>query len=221
MRVYEEAHKPRPAGLIPPNTVAGPSAADYYALLGGEVVPQHLADAFNLDSASRDRWLSDRARLEAAGGPAVPNLPAPTSEATTPDIITDTVGVVVIDTFGGMAAGSSSGGVGLKHRGRMGPAAIIGASTSVRPNLGDNKQAACVVSGSGESITVTNASAFASERLYDGMRRNASGRLEECGDDEVLPAFVKKEFLGILSRNHRSIQISNTQQSIQESRTTA
>ncbi|KAL9038813.1 MAG: hypothetical protein Q9180_002903, partial [Flavoplaca navasiana] len=40
------------------------------------------------------------------------------------DDITDTVGAIAVDCLGNIAAGSSSGGIGMKHRGRIGPAAL-------------------------------------------------------------------------------------------------
>lgn len=45
------------------------------------------------------------------------------------DLVTDTVGCICVDRWGNVAAGSSSGGIGMKHRGRIGPAALIGVGT--------------------------------------------------------------------------------------------
>src|SRR5690606_15658452 len=45
------------------------------------------------------------------------------------DLIVDTVGAVAIDQYGNIAAGSSSGGISMKHAGRVGPAALVGVGT--------------------------------------------------------------------------------------------
>ena len=76
------------------------------------------------------------------------------------DHITDTVGAIAIDCFGQIAAGSSSGGIGMKHRGRMGPAALVGIGTAVIPVNSHDVTAtsvAAVTSGTGEHMATTMA----------------------------------------------------------------
>ncbi len=62
------------------------------------------------------------------------------------DHITDTVGAICVDRWGRVAAGSSSGGIGMKRRGRVGPAALIGVGTWVKID-GKGKAVAATCSG--------------------------------------------------------------------------
>ncbi|KAL9594633.1 MAG: hypothetical protein Q9179_005306 [Wetmoreana sp. 5 TL-2023] len=76
------------------------------------------------------------------------------------DDITDTVGAIAVDSLGNLAAGSSSGGIGMKHRGRIGPAALVGIGTAVIPVDADDTEktsVATVTSGTGEHMATTMA----------------------------------------------------------------
>lgn len=46
--------------------------------------------------------------------------------------MTDTVGAIAVDRWGRVAAGSSSGGIGMKFKGRVGPAALTGVGTWIK-----------------------------------------------------------------------------------------
>ncbi|KAK6511154.1 hypothetical protein TWF481_000076 [Arthrobotrys musiformis] len=100
-------------------------------------------------------------------------LPPPTRELPgTPqlleqkfDLVTDTVGAISIDRYGNMAAGSSSGGIGMKQPGRVGPAALIGVGTFVKDR--GERQVGTVVSGTGEHMLHTLISSQAVNRIYD------------------------------------------------------
>ncbi|KAI0728134.1 nucleophile aminohydrolase [Fomitopsis betulina] len=68
--------------------------------------------------------------------------------------VQDTVGAVACDASGSFSAGVSSGGLLLKHPGRIGEAAIFGAGCwAASSNNEDIGGAACSVSGAGEHIT--------------------------------------------------------------------
>ncbi|KAG9533989.1 N-terminal nucleophile aminohydrolase, partial [Aureobasidium melanogenum] len=82
-------------------------------------------------------------------------LPPPPASSVTDeeDLITDTVGAIAIDSYGNIACGASSGGIGMKHRGRIGPAALVGIGSAVIPVDPDDKDrntVAAVTSGTGE-----------------------------------------------------------------------
>ncbi|KAI1260723.1 nucleophile aminohydrolase [Xylariaceae sp. FL1019] len=115
------------------------------------------------------------------------------------DDINDTVGAIAIDQDGYIAAGSSSGGIGMKHRGRVGPAALVGIGSAVIPALADDPDGICVAavtSGTGEHMATTMASQRCAERLYQGRVRLSSGKeLDEFDETAILNSFIKNEFL--------------------------
>lgn len=115
------------------------------------------------------------------------------------DLITDTVGAIAIDFHGNIAAGSSSGGIGMKHSGRMGPAALVGIGSAVIPcdPLDDEKKSvAAVTSGTGEHMATTVASYKCAERLYHNTCRvMGGGDGEASNDDTVLDSFITKDFM--------------------------
>lgn len=114
------------------------------------------------------------------------------------DFITDTVGAIAIDIFGNIAAGSSSGGIGMKHRGRVGPAALVGIGTAVipaDPKDPDGITVAAVTSGTGEHMATTMASQKCAERLYFGTRRAAGGLNAPAAEEESMHSFIQDDFM--------------------------
>lgn len=116
------------------------------------------------------------------------------------DLITDTVGAIAIDLKGRIAAGSSSGGIGMKHRGRIGPAALVGIGTAVVPEDPEDDMAtavAAVTSGTGEHMATSIASARCAERLFHNTRRGPGGRdVEELDEHTIMDSFVLDDFMG-------------------------
>ena len=118
-----------------------------------------------------------------------------------PDDITDTVGAIAIDCHGHIAAGSSSGGIGMKHKGRVGPAALVGIGTAVIPIESEDKDktsVATVVSGTGEHMATTMAAGMCASRLYTSARRARKGGSESTDDDTAMRSFVERDFMGML-----------------------
>ncbi|KAJ4306993.1 hypothetical protein N0V88_000367 [Collariella sp. IMI 366227] len=115
------------------------------------------------------------------------------------DHVTDTVGAIAIDLHGNIAAGSSSGGIGMKHRGRTGPAALVGVGTAVVPEDPDDEDAtsvAAVTSGTGEHMATCSASGKCAERLFQGTRRGPGGRdMSEEDEHAILESFVIDDFM--------------------------
>ncbi|CAK7223261.1 hypothetical protein SBRCBS47491_005148 [Sporothrix bragantina] len=115
------------------------------------------------------------------------------------DIITDTIGAIAIDLRGNIAAGSSSGGIGMKHSGRIGPAALVGIGTAVIPADPKDSRGTCVAavtSGTGEHMATTMASHTCAQRLYHGNRRAEGGSFDtEYDDDTIMKSFVMDDFM--------------------------
>lgn len=115
------------------------------------------------------------------------------------DLVTDTIGAIAIDDRGHIAAGSSSGGIGMKHRGRLGPAALVGIGTAVVPcaeDDNDNLTVAAVTSGTGEHMATTMASQRCAERLYHGTRRGPAGiDVQDDDEDAIMESFIAKDFM--------------------------
>lgn len=95
--------------------------------------------------------------------------------------------------------GSSSGGIGMKHRGRVGPAALVGIGTAVIPADDKDEEyisAAAVTSGTGEHMATTIASQKCAERLYHNTRRARGGADMEATEEEAMESFVQADFMG-------------------------
>ncbi|KAH8899693.1 N-terminal nucleophile aminohydrolase [Thozetella sp. PMI_491] len=116
------------------------------------------------------------------------------------DMVNDTVGAIAIDVHGNIAGASSSGGIGMKHRGRIGPAALVGIGTAVIPeDSGDPDlvSVAAVTSGTGEHMATTMAAGRCAERLYLNTRRGPGGQnIEEWDETGVMESFITADFMG-------------------------
>lgn len=115
------------------------------------------------------------------------------------DLITDTVGAIAIDSYGNIACGASSGGIGMKYRGRVGPAALVGVGAAVVPADPDDKArttVASVASGTGEHMATTMAATVCAERVYYGVKKARGGGYESVEDDYALRAMIEQDFMG-------------------------
>ena len=118
------------------------------------------------------------------------------------DNITDTVGAIAVDLHGNIAAGSSSGGVAMKHSGRIGPAALAGMGTAVIPVKADDQDGTCVAtvtSGMGEHISTTLAASTCASRIYHagGNFEGPAESSESITEDEAMKAMIELDFLSI------------------------
>jgi taspase, threonine aspartase, 1 len=175
----------------PLGEAASPSSS---VLLGGPEAPSHaeLNQIINAEEEPQDRTSPS----ESNGDMAI----AAKGRLDSEDNITDTVGAIAIDNDGRIACGASSGGIGMKFRGRVGPAALVGIGASVIPIDIDDKSKTCVAavtSGTGEHMGTTLAAYSCADRLYHSNRKAKGGRLEKVEDDEVLPSFIERDFMGM------------------------
>ncbi|KAI3555323.1 threonine aspartase [Colletotrichum abscissum] len=165
----------------------------------------HLAEEGNRDGTMSSQWTdgarhaSTIAQLQGCS-PRGLKRPFSATELDHEDVITDTVGAIAIDERGNIAAGSSSGGIGMKHRGRIGPAALVGIGTAVvpcDPEDPDKVSVAAVTSGTGEHMATTMASQRCAERIYGSTRRGPNGRdIEEWDEDAIMESFITNDFMG-------------------------
>ncbi|KAF1840725.1 N-terminal nucleophile aminohydrolase [Cucurbitaria berberidis CBS 394.84] len=124
------------------------------------------------------------------------------------DHITDTVGAIAVDSWGNIACGASSGGIGMKYRGRVGPAALVGVGAAVIPVDPDDPEQTCVAtvtSGTGEHMATTMAATVCAERLYQSVKKSRGGEYVEVTEDEALRSMIENEFMG-----HPSVKHSNS-----------
>lgn len=165
----------------------------------GSAVEDQSATALDPEYSEDDDDSS--ADVSSSGTLQLPSLtPSPEpAPATCDDSITDTVGAIAIDTFGNIASGASSGGIGMKYRGRAGPAALVGVGAAVVPVAPDDKEKKCistVTSGTGEHMGTTLAAAVCAERLYHEVQKGKDGKFESIDDTDVLQAFIERDFMG-------------------------
>ena len=118
------------------------------------------------------------------------------------DAITDTVGAIAIDCHGRIAAGSSSGGIGMKHKGRAGPAALVGIGTHVIPIDSADRSRTCVAtvtSGTGEHMATTLAAGVCAKRIYSCEVKGKDGKEKIMDEEAAIKSFVERDFMGQLN----------------------
>ena len=114
------------------------------------------------------------------------------------DQITDTVGAIAIDGKGNIACAASSGGIGMKYRGRIGPAAMVGVGAAIIPVHPDDKSKTCVAtvtSGTGEHMASTMAATVCADRLYYGKKK-ISNKFADADDDTAIHSMIQTDFMG-------------------------
>ena len=156
-------------------------------------------DADACSNANTDPAFSDAIKPEAFALP--PKSYSPTNQPrNTFDSVTDTVGAIAIDSQGNIACGASSGGIGMKYRGRIGPAALVGVGAAVKTMDADDRMKTCtaaVTSGTGEHMATTLAANVCAERLFYGTKKRRGGGFEHVDDDGAVRAMIENDFMGM------------------------
>ncbi|CCJ30522.1 unnamed protein product [Pneumocystis jirovecii] len=141
-----------PSPYLKPVILVGEGATSWAIQYGiSEVDPETL-----ISPKSRALWEKWKKELDVA---KVLNI----------ESISDTVGAIVVDNNGILAAGSSSGGIAMKYPGRLGLAAVPIAGTWVEMNE-DGTGVAVICSGSGEQIIATGLARKCCERILVASR---------------------------------------------------
>lgn len=93
----------------------------------------------------------------------------------------------------------------MKHRGRIGPAALVGIGTAVFPVDPNDSEATCVAtitSGTGEHIATTMAASTCASRIYYSHRKRKEGGFEEVTEEEAMKAVISDDFMGTSRHLH-------------------
>lgn len=132
-------------------------------------------------------------------------------KATKEDHITDTVGAIAVDGRGNIACAASSGGIGMKFRGRIGPAAMVGVGAAVIPVNPDDKSKTCVAavtSGTGEHMATTMAATVCVDRLYHGKKKVGNNFID-ADDDTALHSVIQTDFMGMTLKAQSNCQATD------------
>jgi len=173
-----------------------PRSMSSWSDAGSAVDPHFSALGHGLPSPSHQH---DGATMPASSVPRV---------SSRSDMITDTVGAIAVDSHGNIAAGSSSGGIGMKLKGRTGPAALVGVGTAIMPVHPDDPDAttvACVTSGTGEHMATTMAASTCAQRMYSCEKVGRPKHMVPTDEDTALQSFVDNDFMG-----HPSVRTSHS-----------
>ncbi|KAK7687047.1 hypothetical protein QCA50_009547 [Cerrena zonata] len=167
--VLRHASIPDPLGRILPLSLVSRGAEIFAKAQGLSCLePEAL-----IAPRAREDWSRWKSQLETVRvGDVVPEEQFPKSQGLRDH--QDTVGAIVLDLNGDLAAGVSSGGLLLKHSGRLGEAAMFGAgcwAEHYSPGIPafSISAAACSVTGAGEYIMRSILAKTICERLLAGV----------------------------------------------------
>ncbi|XP_064599584.1 LOW QUALITY PROTEIN: threonine aspartase 1-like [Liolophura sinensis] len=158
-KLVEGQTKTLSLGRIPPSVLVGTGASDWALHNGCEVVTDStLITDFSLKTyCQHKRKLEETENKKAkrVRGHLKVNNEEKTISDDDPSLVQDTVGAVCLDSRGNVASAVSSGGISLKHPGRIGQAAVYGAGCWAESKTPLSPGVAVSTSGCGEHLMRT------------------------------------------------------------------
>uniref|UniRef100_A0A8C5I5N8 Threonine aspartase 1 n=1 Tax=Gouania willdenowi TaxID=441366 RepID=A0A8C5I5N8_GOUWI len=156
-RLLTEAQKGKlSAGRIPPCFLVGRGAHEW--AVGHGIAPcpsENMATKFSLSAYKRNKRKMELAEKTGQGSKQAKKIRQSSVTENGPGSL-DTVGAVVVDLEGNVAAGVSSGGLAMKHPGRVGQAANYGCGCWAENSCNLNPFSTAVsTSGCGEHLIRT------------------------------------------------------------------
>ncbi|KAK7005745.1 nucleophile aminohydrolase [Favolaschia claudopus] len=209
--ILEHARIPDPLGRIPPLTLVSHGARLFAEQLPPDIKAELLVPPETLiTSRATKTWESWKSRL--AGISAANTESSTEHDDMELESLQDTVGAVAFTSAaansGSIACGVSSGGILLKHPGRVGEAAVFGAGCWARAPSNveaegegvvlerTRKRAkfgiACSVSGAGEYIVRANLARAIVDALNSASPSSASSAEEEEEEDVDVHAILQR-----------------------------
>ncbi|XP_067941640.1 threonine aspartase 1-like isoform X2 [Watersipora subatra] len=164
-KLLEKQLDPPADGRIPPSCLAG-EGAELFAREHNIPLVDPSALISEAAQSSYEKYLSiiekynpRKRRAESSGNSDAPSSKSTCLDTGETDKVLDTVGAICVDSSGFIACALSSGGIALKHQGRVGQAAMVGSGCWV------NEHAAVATTGCGEQLMRTMLAKTLADRL--------------------------------------------------------
>lgn len=167
-KILEEQNKGLlSCGRIPPSTLVGKGALEWALENGFSKINQRELTT----KVSRRIYLKNISLLKTASPSSKYLTPGSVEQKSVDESsLLDTVGAICVDAFGNVSSAVSSGGILLKHSGRIGQAAVYGSGCwAQNSDTFDKPNIACSVTGVGEYLVKTVFAKECYNRLYENF----------------------------------------------------